>query len=282
VAWAVVWLPQVPSTWMRVSPGAASALDRAARLIPDEAEVIVSQGVSGRLCGRVWCYTISGGGTQSFPVHTAMTYVVVAPYDGIETSSVQTQLGVIADLAGPLHATLVFERADVWLFELAGAPVRQVRFTPSPTEPAWAARTTTGSRQLHGPAATWRLVQTRQASGYVLYGTQWELDPGTYRLTVTLATSAACNVEVWDSTSSTLLLRRRVPSLDSPAAIQASVVVEGRHPAHPYTGWGPFSYSPRPPPSADSIEVRVWSPGTGSLTLYEVEMQGPGRSDLTG
>jgi hypothetical protein len=131
----------------------------------------------------------------------------------------------------------------------------------------------TGSRQLLGPAASWRLVQSSQAPGYVLYGTQWALDPGSYRLTVTLASSAACNVEVWDSTSETLLLRRRVPSLDAPAAIQAPVAVPAHNPVQPFSGWGPFSFSPRPPPSTDSIEVRVWTQGTGTVTLYEVEMQ---------
>ena len=82
-------------------------------------------------------------------MHARSTYVVVAPYDGIETSSVQTQLGIIADLAGPLHATLVFQQADIWLFELAAHPgaTGAVR-SASPTEPAWAARTVTGSRQL--------------------------------------------------------------------------------------------------------------------------------------
>jgi hypothetical protein len=273
LVWAAVWMPQVPGTWMRVSPAAAAALDRAAQLVPADAEVIVSQGVSGRLCGRVWCYAIAGDGSQSFPVHARSTYVVVAPYDGIETSSVETQLDVIAELAGPLHATLKFERANIWLFELAGRPAGRVRILPTPTEPAWAARTVTGSRELLGPASSWHLVQSSQAKGYVLYGTQWALDPGPFRLTVTLASSAACEVEVWDSTSGTLLLRRGVPPLDAPAAIQASVAVPERHPILPYTGWGPYSFSPRPPPSTDSIEVRVWTQGTGTVTLYSVEMQ---------
>lgn len=273
LVWAAVWLPRVPGNWLRASPAAASALDRAAQVIPDDAEVIVSQGVAGRLCGRPWCYDISADGTQTFPVHAPVTYVVVAPFDGIESASVRTQLGIVADLAGPLHARLVFEQADIWLFELAGGGRGRVTFTPSPSEPAWAARTATGARQLDGPESTWRLVQGRQAPGYLLYGTQWALAPGSYRLTVTLASSVPCTVEVWDSTAGALLVRRQVPSQDAPAAVQSPVAVTAQRSSRLYAGWGPFSFMPRPPPASDSIEVRVWTPGNGAVALYDVEVQ---------
>ncbi len=64
--WAAVWLPQVPSQWLRTSPAAASTLDQVERMIPATAQVIASQGVLGRLCGRQWCYSIFGDGTTSF------------------------------------------------------------------------------------------------------------------------------------------------------------------------------------------------------------------------
>ncbi len=153
-------------------------------------------------------------------------------------------------------------RATSGCSKSAATPTGSVQFVESPTEPAWAARTATGSRQLaragrqHGG---W--CRPVRHPAYVLYGTQWELAPGAYQLTVTLASSAACNVEVWDSTSGKSLARRRVPSLDAPAAVQTQVVVTGYRTVRPYSGWGPFSFIPRPPPSFDSIEVRVWTEG---------------------
>lgn len=273
LVWAAVWIPHVPGNWLRVSPAAAAALDRVDHLIPADAEVIVSQGVSGRLCGRRWCYDIAGDGTPSFPVRAAETYVVVAPFDGIESASVQTQLGIVADLAGPLHAGLVLQRADIWLFRLASGGQGRVTFLPSPTEPAWAGRTATGTRELAGPASTWRLVQSRQAPGYLLYGTEWALAPGWYRMTVTLASSAPCTVEVWDATAGTLLARRQVPSLEAPAAVQSDVAVRTQRSTRIYSGWGPFRFLPRLPPASDSIEIRVWTPGGGAVALYDVELQ---------
>ncbi len=271
LAWAAVWMPQVPPTWLRTSVPAAAALDRVAALVPSDAEVIASQGVVGRLCGRTWCYAIAGDGRQAFPVH-GTTYVVVTPYDGIETSSVGTQLAVLGDLAGPLAATLVYERADVWLFRLPTTTGRTVAFTPTPTEPAWAVRTATGARELTGPSAAWHVSQSSPRPGYLLYGAEWLLSPGTYQATVTMASSGPATVEVWDSTAGVLLARRQLPPVEAPRAVQSVVRVTEERPQQPFSGWGPFSYLPRPGPSADRIEVRVWTPGTAAVTLYQAEM----------
>ena len=272
LVWAAVWIPEVPVNWLRTSPGAAAALEQGARLIPTDAEVIGSQGVVGRLCGRTWCYSISADGTQIFPLH-AQTYVVVAPYDGIESSSVGTSLGILSDLAGPLGGHLVFAQDNVWVFRLPTSPARRVTFTATPTEPAWAARTATGTRVLTGPESTWRVTRSVSAPGYALYGAEWVLAPGTYRTTVTMASSGPVSVEVWDSSVGVLLARQQLPSVDAPRAVQSLVRVTEQRPARPFTGWGPFSFQPRPGGTTDRIEVRVWAPGTGSLTLYSVEMQ---------
>jgi hypothetical protein len=271
--WAVVWIPRVPVNWLRTSEPAASALSTAEQRIPQGAEVIASQGIVGRACGRVWCYSISADGSQTIPVHVPETYVLVAPYDGIESASVQTQVGIIGDLAGPLHATLVFQNSDIWLFRLPRGQGRTVTFAASPTEPAWATRTTTGSRQLHGPGSTWHLAQGRSAPGYALYGAEWNLSPGTYQATVTMASSGPAVLEVWDATAGVLLSRRRLPTIDAPTAVQADVQVTDQRATRPYSGWGPFSFLPRPGQVADEIEVRVWTDGSSGVSLYDVEMQ---------
>jgi len=271
LVWCAVWLPQVPGNWLRTSPAAAGALDRALADIPSDAEVIASQGIVGRACGRVWCYSIGADGALTYPLH-GLTYVLVTPYDGIESSSVQTQVGVISDLAGPLRASLITEDADVWLFRLPTGPSTAVRFDPSPTEPAWAVRTATGTRELEGPGDTWHLAQGRSGPGYVLYGGDWVLAPGTYQSTVTRASRGPWVVVVWDSTTDVLLSRRHLPAVEAPTAIQSVVQVTDQRPAQPFTGWGPFSFQPRPGQSSDRIEVRVWTDGTGAVSLYDVEM----------
>ena len=46
----------------------------------------------------------------------------------------------------------------------------------------------------------------------------------------------------------------------------------------PFAGWGPFAFRPGDPgESADRIELRVWTPGTGPVSVYNLEMQPSGR-----
>jgi hypothetical protein len=273
LAWAAVWLPRVPSNWLRTSPPAAAELNRALAGIPGDAEVIGSQGVIGRLCGRPWCYTIAVDGPETFPLHGSATYVVVTPYDGIESASVGDELGILGDLAGPLRAALVSEQDNVWVFRLPAGRARTVRFDPTSTEPAWAARSATGTPRLSGPSSTWRLAQSTPAPGYALYGAEWLLAPGTYQATVTMASSAPVTVEVWDSTAGVLLSRQRLASVEAPRAVQSVVQVTQQQPSRPYSGWGPFSYLPRPGGTTDRIEIRVWTPGTGVVSLYNTEIR---------
>ena len=44
------------------------------------------------------------------------------------------------------------------------------------------------------------------------------------------------------------------------------------YPASPYSGWGPFRAKFVPPPSGQRLEVRVWSPGGGTVNVYRAEL----------
>jgi len=274
LVWAAVWIPQVPVQWLRTPPATASALDRVDSMIPPDAEVVASQGVVGRLADRQWLYDVAGG-IAGFPLHTPDTYFVLVPYAGIETASVELQLSMIGQLAGPLHATLLSSAGGVWLFRLprtGGADT--VTFSPSPTEPAWTVQTSTGRRLLDGPSYTWNMAVDGSRPGYVTFGANWNLLPGTYRTTVTMDTSVPTEVETWDSTKNVLLGRTDVPATNGQVAVQSVVRVTDRGGDVPFSGWGPFGFLPGGTPgSADRVELRVWTPGTGPVNVYTLEMQ---------
>jgi hypothetical protein len=279
--WAVVWLPQLPGQWIRTSTATASTLDRVESMIPATAQVIASQGVLGRLCGRQWCFAIQGDGRTSYVLHTSQVYVVVVPYQGIELSSVQFQLSAIGELAGQLHAQLLLARQGVWLFRIHRTSAHErISFRQSDTQPAWAAQTATGRSDLAGPSAFWNMTRTRARPGYVLYGSDWNLLPRTYQATVTLSTTVATSVEMWDASTDQMLERTEVPPTDGRQVTQTDFTVTSENVQHPYTGWGPFAFLPLPPPTrADRIEVRVWTPtGQGEVSVYTVEVQ-PVHSD---
>jgi len=278
VVWAAVWIPQVPVQWLRTPPATAAALDRAEAMIPSGAEVVASQGIMGRFADRRWLYEVVSDSVR-FPLDAPDTYFVLVPYAGIETASVERQLDMISQLAGPLHATLLASADGVWLFRLPrGGGPDSVAFSPSPTEPAWAVQTTTGQRLLDGPSYTWNMALDGSRPGYVTYGANWDLLPGPYRTTVTMDSAVPVEVEVWDSSTNVLLARTDVPATNGQVAVQSEVRVTGRGGDPPFTGWGPFDFLPGGTPgSADRIELRVWTPGTGPVNVYSLEMQpGPG------
>jgi len=273
VAWAVVWMPQIPAQWLRVTPAAAAALDRAEQMIPAGAEVVASQGVIGRLADRRWLYEIAGG-NQQFPLKTPEVYFVIVPYQGIEVATIDTQVGVLGILADRLHAQLLLGQDGVWLFRL-DRPVGSttVRFPTHPsTVPAWGAQSATGTAVTVGPPASWHMALIGYRPGYVVYGVDWNELPGPYDVAVTLDAAVPTYVETWDTSADTLLARQVLAPTGGVRQATFSVQVTAQANSTAFGGWGPFSYTPYPPSTADRIEVRVWSGGDGRVDVYSVSL----------
>lgn len=271
LGWALAWLPQLPSAWLRITPAAAGELDRVGAAIPPGSEVIASQGVIGRLAGRRWLYELAGG-HERFPLHTASTYVVVVPYQGIEVATVRAQLGLLAYLATGHRAQLVMAGSGVWLFRVdRAAGVRYLDVPAPPLRlPAWGLTTATGTPVLSGPPARWHMVRTGGRPGYVVDGADWDEPPGRYRARVELASAVPTVVEMWDASAHVLLGRRYVAPTRAPRQVSLTVRVTDTRRQTVYRGWGPFSFAPLPPPANDRIEIRVWAGRPGQVAVYSV------------
>ena len=156
---------------------------------------------------------------------------------------------MIDQLAGPLHAQLLLARDGVWLFRFARPlDATSVVFKSSPTEPAWAAQTATGTPLLDGPPFDWAMTLTSAKPGYILYGTEWNLLPGTYQTTLTMASDITTEVEVWDSATNTLLSRQTVPPTNGHVAIQSGSGLPRPVIKSPTRAGVPFSFQPGPSP----------------------------------
>ncbi|MHB8497908.1 MAG: DUF2079 domain-containing protein, partial [Acidimicrobiales bacterium] len=220
--WSALWLPRTANQWLRVSPAAASALKSVQHRIGATDEVMASQGIAGRFSNRKWIYSILIPG--AIPVHTATVWVIVAPEQGVETVPVPVSDAVIAELAGPLHATLVSDAAGVWAFRWSPPPGTRSLTVPSavPTVEAWTTTGAAGKSTTAGPSADWRAVGTGQP-GYVVAGDYWREPPGHYQVTVELSTTVPVHVEVWNATGNVLLARRDVPPTNGFAAESLTV-----------------------------------------------------------
>lgn len=277
VGWSAVWLPRLATQWLRVSPGAASALASAERQIPASDEVVAWQGVAGPLSGRRWFYPVLGPST--FPVHTSTVWVVVAPSQGIELAPVVVADAFIDELAGPLHARMVVDRDGVWVFRWQPSPRARTLVVPRhPTSiAAWSTPGSAARATTVGPVDHWRAVATGQP-GYVVAEDYWPEPPARYRVTAVLSNRATVNVEVWNATGNVLLGRRTVvPAAGRQRAVSFDVDATRRYPANVYAGSGPFRMDPLQPPPDDELEIRIWTPGEAAVSVSELSLHRVGR-----
>lgn len=267
LAWSAVWAPQIPTTWLRVPSATASVLAHADSLIPNSAQVAASQGVAGRFSDRTLIYPIFGA-PQRIPLHGHDTWWVIVPKAGIETAPSAEQFALVQELAVRFRARLVLHGHGVFVFEWR--PPSFLRSVSLPTgatkELAWLFPGASGSTVLRGPVSSWRLTSNGHR-GYVLSGDYWREPPGRYRASVTLASSGPVNVEVWNDSGNALLARRSLLPTNGWETITFPVVSQHAYAQYRFSGWGPFRAASAPVPRANRLEIRIWTPGSSTLTI---------------
>ncbi|MGC1406848.1 MAG: DUF2079 domain-containing protein [Candidatus Dormiibacterota bacterium] len=270
LVWSAIWGPQIPATWLLVPGPSAAVLARADALIPPSAEVVVSQGVSGRFGDRSLLYLVFAA-SQRIPLRSRDTWWIVAPSVGIETESTIAGAALVAELAGTLHAHLVLHGAGVWIFHwVAPAGRHSIAVAKTPTVvKAWLFAGTAGTPLVNGPASSWRAASTGHA-GYVVSGDYWRESPGDYEATVTLAASGRVKMEVLNATGNVVLAHRSLASTDGLETISMPVPATRAYPQHPFQGLGPFHVEFIPQPPGDLLVVQVWSSGRGRVDVQQV------------
>jgi hypothetical protein len=272
IVWGAIWFPRTASRWLSVSPGAALVLSSVERHIPLNDELIASQGVAGNLSGRKWMYTINVPGP--LPVHTSTVWVIVAPKQGPETVSPPESDAVIAELAGPLHAHLVVHQSGVWVFRWRSAPAMRRLEVPGKVSAVagWTVAGPAGASRTVGPEAEWR-AESLARPGYVVTGDNWQVTKGHYLASVHLSSSVPVRVEAWNVTGARVLAVRTVAPTALPEVVTLSLYLRHLYPQRPYSGVGPFSVLQAPPPPGNDVEIRVWTPGGGPVSVYSLGLR---------
>ena len=209
VGYALTWIPETSSQWLRVSAPSARLLARVAAEIPASDEVVVSQGVEGMFAARKLLYRIDA---RQAPIRAGNVWFVVAPSQGIEVQPEYDALATVARLATLPDIRLVAASAGVWV--LRWRPPHRARSINLSAGsnlplPAWTSPGTAGRPELYGPTQNWH-VSGSGAVGYVVSGDYWQLDPGRYTVSSRLASSTPVNLEVWDASAGRLLVRQRL------------------------------------------------------------------------
>jgi len=270
VGYAVIWLPRTPGQWLRVPAATAATLAHVQAQIPNSAEVIASQGVMGPFAGRLDIRPLFGPG--SIPVQHGQLWIVITPTAGIETLQTSAAMALTAELAGPLHATLVTRANGVWAFRWSPpAGVRELSVPSGNGQVnAWPSPGVAGRAVLTSQEADWHVASTG-SRGYVTNGLQWREKPGKFQATVRLSATGPVNVEVWNDNCGTLLARRTVAST-TVENVSMPVNATAGCQLRAYSGWSIFHADFIPPPSGQLLEVRVWSPGDETVNVYRAAL----------
>ncbi len=96
------------------APRPPRSLARVKAQIPQSAEVVVSQGVLGPFSDRADVHALAN--SSKTPINRSSVWFVIAPSVGTELQTTASSMALVAELAGPLHATLVAQSAGVWAF----------------------------------------------------------------------------------------------------------------------------------------------------------------------
>jgi hypothetical protein len=274
IGWSAVWSPRTPQQWLRVPGPTATALAAIEARIPASAAVFASQGVVGRFSSRFDVRPLNG----NLPIHPGQDWFVFTPWVGIETQKTAGAMVFAGQLAGPLHATLVWDADGIWVFRWsppAGLHRLHVPGGSAPL-PAWTAPGVAGRAVLSGPPSSWHVTSTGR-QGYVADRLEWLRYPGLYQASVTLSATGPVNIEVWDNTDNILLERRSLPGTDGITAISLPVDADSTARSAIFSGWGPFLATFGRPTRAQRLEVRVWSAGDAAVNVYRASLAKVGR-----
>ena len=207
VGWAVMGYTALPLKYTMVSNQGARVLTKALHTIPQNAEVIASQGIIGRFADRSHAYIL---GFSTTPVVTRSVYFVISPYQGINPMPQQAIFSRMTYLVDTLHVSVLTHTDNVWVYKWIPPPSVHSVVWPGMRNniPAWTLESSVGHHILTGPVARWHLSADNTRAGYVMNGDYWRLGMGNYQASVKLQTTGSVNVEVWNDTGNLLLARR--------------------------------------------------------------------------
>jgi hypothetical protein len=211
------------------------------------------------------------GPGQTIGVHGPEVWFVIGPGVGIETDPPSAQEALIVSLTDRLDAHPVAVGNGIWSYVYRPpAGTTQMVLPGLPTSlPAWLFRSTSGKVITSGPTPGWRVTGPGRP-GYLVWGDYWTPRPGRATATAVLSGHGPADVEVWDVARNDLVARRQVV-LTGAEKVTAQIPFAVPPPSHQvaFEGFGPFQSRPVAP-SADQLEVRVFTPAGTEATAFSV------------
>lgn len=270
MVWFALFVPQIPSHLVDISPEASRILSSLQRDAARDQEVVSTQAFVGRFSGRTNVSTFARDGSM-VPVVQHRVIFLVSPYQGIEASSVVTELARIWNLAHLRDTTLIRHGGGIWAFQLHSVNTGyNLNLNVMPKLfPAWALNHPAGHPILSGPVSQWHITSSGHA-GYLVDGFYKRVNPGSFKTIVNLSSTTPVTIEIWNDTGSYLVRRDTIVPTNGTRRTVTISFVNRKFFSHAnfFRGYGLWTISPPPPPSQDQLEIRIWSSGQGVTNVY--------------
>ena len=278
IIWSCVWIPELPIHWVRISSDQARVLRQVKAGIGNKDQVLATQGVVGAFADRAavgdfWF-------NPHIPREANDVQIVVAPFSGVNVESVNRSLTILDTMVTKYNARVRLHDQDIWWLTTGGLGDTTTAFdipAGQDSVPGWACAGEAAYPITEGPPSEWHAF-SNYARGYVIARAYWRMAAGNYHAQVDLASTEPAAVEVWDSTSDELIGRTLVPPTRR-RSIGMYFRNLDRGVPYLFEGLGPFRIDAIEPPIHDAIEVRVFSPGTGTTSVYRVTVSPVGNDD---
>jgi hypothetical protein len=226
----------------------------------------------GLFAARTWIYPLNNG--RSFPLSssTHVTWVVIAPQQGIEIQSSLSAQQLVTFLSADPRATLVEAQAGVYVFRVTLPPSDATVTLQRGPKLAWVDPGPGGTAIALGTEDQWYLASNGVA-GYVMAYDYFRETAGDYRAVVRLDTTSPLNVEVWDDSTNTMLARDTLSATARPEQVSVPFTLSHAVGDHPFAGSFLWVIHPTPGPPGDQLEVRAYSATGAGTKIYSVAIE---------
>ena len=271
IGWAIVWIPQNKSNWVKVDPSASATISLILNKIPTSDEVIVSQGIAGRFAMRRYVFPLRSLGC--FPIETPTSYLVITQNEGIETLTSSQTDAVLSESIFEMGAQLIYSSNNIWLLKLS-TDSKSACFSKNNTMIGSFLPSDVGIPTIGLYPRDSYMYSSYSKSGYVVYGAYSRYDPGaTVDANITLSSGSGVNVEMWDDTTGTLLdrIEPNFEGMKQTVSLQGVVPAASSYrPQQANSGKFIFVAKPATGPSGDLIEIRIYTSGSAPVKVYSV------------
>jgi hypothetical protein len=277
--WSAIWTP-IEIKNLNLTPAATvAALDHVETLVPHQNELVASWSVTGRFGQRKYLFTppLRLGLRKHLHIrlYTPTVDFIVAPWTGLATEG-PNQIGLLSALSSTPGVTLLYAKAQVWLFAYHRRPKQKfLHLDVSYLDvPGAVLPFPIGQKEGAGFPTNSCLFSDRYKEGYMMSRLTQHLKVGYYQVEFNIDSQVPVVLEVLDDDTKQLLARSYDVVIKGPHTLTLDFNITQAdlfHNRNFQVPW-PYHFDQLPPLPWDTIQFRLWSAGNGLTSVCSASL----------